>query len=195
MQNIVVRQKRGGTVQVGASKLFGSPDVAEGFEWPAVINSKNCYDLDFLCQINLSQLADLDKDGILPNSGILYFFYDFYKSNGDVDDKNSARLVYSNSKQLFTLTMVDDEGVDCALCTPKALSFSRLVNSGEKPNISIPLTTDIEQGYTALFCISSFKIQNSTLHFTDIGKLYFLIKTEKLAERDFSDVRTKIVFS
>lgn len=195
MGGIVVRQKRGGAVRLGTSKLFGSPDVPAGFEWPAIIDAANCYDLDFLCQLNCAELADYDKQKLLPHSGMLYFFYDFAKSSGDINDKNSARVVYSNDKKLDELMMVDSEGRDCALCTPKALSFSRPTSSKEKPNILIPLANDVEEGYTALFCISSFRIESGFLHFSDIGKLWFLIETEKLKQKDFSDIRTKIMLT
>lgn len=193
MGDIVVRLKRGGKAAVGESKLFGSPDVPDGFEWPAVIDDANCYDLDFLCQLNCADLAEYDRQKLLPQRGMLYFFYDFEKSSGDVEDKNSARVVYCDSQKLEELMMVDDEGRDCALCPPRALSFSRPANGKEKPNMLVPLDRVVEEGYTSLFCISSFRIESGVLHFSDVGRLWFLIDTKKLKKRDFSDVRTKIV--
>lgn len=193
MGAIVIRQKRNGAVPLGVSKLFGSPDVPNAFEWPAVIDSANCYDLDFICQINCSELALHDKRGVLPSKGMLYFFYDIAKSSGDVGDKNSARVVYTCDTQLDELMMVDGEGRDCAICPPKALSFSHAASKAEKPTMLLPLSTDVEEGYTAIFCISSFRVENAALRFTNVGRLYFLVKTESLERYDFSDVRTKIV--
>ena len=193
MAGIVIRQKRSGGVPIGASKLFGSPDVPDGFEWPAVTDSLDCFDLDFICQLNCAELALHDKQKRLPSKGMLYFFYDIAKSSGDINDKNAARVVYTSDEPLDELMMVDEDGRDCALCTPKALSFSHAASKTEKLNMLVPLSTDIEEGYTAIFGISSFKIENGSLHFTNIGKLWFLVRTESLERHDFSDVRVKIV--
>lgn len=193
MAGIVVRQKRGGGVPVGASKLFGSPDVPDSFEWPVVVDGDECFDPDFLCQLNCAELAPHDKKGLLPSKGMLYFFYDFAKSSGDLSDKAAARVVFSTDTPLDELMIVDEDGRDCAICMPKALSFSHAASKTEKLNMLIPLSTDEEEGYTVLFSISSFKIENGNMHFTDIGRLLFLVSTKSLERNDFSDVRVKIV--
>lgn len=53
---------------IGASKLFGTPTVPPDIEY---------YDGElFFCQIRLSDISELDKEGILPHSGYLYVFLD-----------------------------------------------------------------------------------------------------------------------
>ena len=42
---------------IGASKLFGNPDVPGGFEWPYIEVDGEEYDLFFIGQINLSEVA------------------------------------------------------------------------------------------------------------------------------------------
>lgn len=63
------------------SKFGGNPTVPSGFEWPR-FSAKNYDDevanrpLSFLCQIDLSDVAALDKDDLLPKKGLLLFFYE-----------------------------------------------------------------------------------------------------------------------
>jgi len=54
------------------SKLGGSPLVPKGFVWP--LSSER--ELDFLLQIDLADIRQLDPIGALPSSGVLTFFYD-----------------------------------------------------------------------------------------------------------------------
>lgn len=68
------------------SKLGGTPDLPGRFEWPAGERP-----LDFLLQLNLSDLRNLEMARLLPRGGILSFFYDlqaqpwgFQQSDGDL---------------------------------------------------------------------------------------------------------------
>ena len=64
-----------------SSKFGGMPDVWDDFMWPVATKSgyrkytKDEYDLDFVCQINCAEAAEYDINGILPKTGLLYFFY------------------------------------------------------------------------------------------------------------------------
>ncbi len=60
------------TIPVGASKVGGSPDVPEGFMWPVW----NSVPLMFIAQIRLSEAKSFDEENLLPESGLLYFFFD-----------------------------------------------------------------------------------------------------------------------
>ncbi len=73
---------------LGCSKFGGAPHLPEGFQWPWYHGEKLGYSggefvttaadcpLSFLCQINLAEAAPLDRDGLLPKSGLLSFFYE-----------------------------------------------------------------------------------------------------------------------
>jgi uncharacterized protein YwqG len=54
------------------SKLGGLPLLPTSYSWPR----SSQRDLDFLLQIDLAEIADLDPTEALPPSGILSFFYD-----------------------------------------------------------------------------------------------------------------------
>ena len=57
---------------VGESRLGGLPDLPEDANWPGTANAA----LDFLLQINLSDVSNAQPGGPLPKSGLLSFFYD-----------------------------------------------------------------------------------------------------------------------
>lgn len=83
------------------SKFGGNPTVPSGFEWPRFF-AKN-YDeeeanrpLSFLCQINLSDVSDLDKDDLLPKKGLFLFFYELESMAWGFDpaDFGCSRVYY-----------------------------------------------------------------------------------------------------
>jgi hypothetical protein len=52
---------------VGSSLLGGQPDLPPGIAWPG--------SLSFIAQINLLQTVGYDAERLLPQQGLLYFFY------------------------------------------------------------------------------------------------------------------------
>jgi len=57
---------------IGASRLGGTPDVSPGFVWPLWKGRP----LSFLAQLDLSALASYPFCSVLPQRGVLAFFYD-----------------------------------------------------------------------------------------------------------------------
>src|SRR5579863_1572177 len=57
---------------LGTTKFGGSPDLAPGLRWPERDGSL----LPFIAQINLSEVISYDTGHLLPDLGILYFFFD-----------------------------------------------------------------------------------------------------------------------
>ena len=58
-------------IPVGASKVGGLPDLPEGIEWPAWHEP-----MAFLAQVNLAEVAPHDAEQVLPDHGLLSFFYE-----------------------------------------------------------------------------------------------------------------------
>lgn len=86
---------------VGASKIGGCPHVPTGFVYPEYTGED--YDgtvktrpLSFMAQINLKDISGLDSEGLLPETGVLSFFYDVISQpwGFDPNDKGSARVYY-----------------------------------------------------------------------------------------------------
>ena len=55
---------------VDKSKIGGKPYLPKDFIWPYYQELP----LSFLAQINLEEVKSLDKDNLLPDRGMLYFF-------------------------------------------------------------------------------------------------------------------------
>jgi uncharacterized protein YwqG len=69
---IVSTATRENVLPLGTSKLGGRPDFPPNMAWPTWKNIP----LAFIAQINLAEVHALDVTGLLPVSGMLYFFYD-----------------------------------------------------------------------------------------------------------------------
>lgn len=87
---------------VGSSKLGGQPDLPADFLWPEYEGEgygDNCVKrrpLAFLAQINLKDVANFDREGLLPKTGLLSFFYEVVSMRWgfDVKDRGCARVFY-----------------------------------------------------------------------------------------------------
>ena len=94
--------KNGNTpLPAGCSKYGGRPDVADDFQWPHDTSGRP---LSLLLQIDCADLAPLDREGLLPSSGQLYFFYELSKMNRS-GQKNAVQVIYNDqpSSQLHPL--------------------------------------------------------------------------------------------
>ena len=79
-------------IQLGSSKFGGMPDLPTNLSFPKYENGY----LSFLAQINLSEAKSYDKENLLPETGILYFFYDIVNQpwGMDKEDKESFQVYY-----------------------------------------------------------------------------------------------------
>lgn len=85
----------------GKTRFWGRPDVPPDFNWP-VFEEKDCdgvvktVPLTFLAQFNCEELVPYDAEHLLPDHGLLSFFYD---TDGqpwgfDPDDAGGARVFW-----------------------------------------------------------------------------------------------------
>ena len=79
-------------VPVGHSKFGGLPDLPTHYSFP-VFQDRH---LSFLAQINLQETKPFDRDNKLPETGILYFFYDVMEQpwGMDKEDKGCFKVLY-----------------------------------------------------------------------------------------------------
>jgi hypothetical protein len=74
---IVPRAARRADAAIGASRLGGQPDLPPGTTWPTAPGGA----VDFVAQLRLEQLAELDIHHRLPPRGLLSFFH-AYRTDG-----------------------------------------------------------------------------------------------------------------
>jgi uncharacterized protein YwqG len=80
-------------IKIGNSKMGGLPDLPLNCQYPDG-------QLTFLAQINLSEIRKYDSDKLLPEKGMIYFFYDADNSPAGYDPKH---------KNGFKVLFYDDE--------------------------------------------------------------------------------------
>jgi uncharacterized protein YwqG len=92
-----IRLVRAGGVSedlVGASRLGGLPDLAADAEWP----ENDGEPLSFIAQLNLAESHVFDAEGLLPESGLLSFFYDAVSQEAwgfDPADYGAFAVIYA----------------------------------------------------------------------------------------------------
>jgi hypothetical protein len=85
-----------GKPTLGQSKVGGKPHVEKGFEWPCEEDDADM-PMQFILQLNLSEIREVDFDQKLPATGMLWFFTatdgDYAYSNGF--DETTTKVIYS----------------------------------------------------------------------------------------------------
>ncbi len=196
-----------GKLPVGCSKFLGNPDVWEGFQWPAITVDGEEYDLTFLCQINCAEAAPFDRDGILPRTGMLYFFYDLDEMPWEPSDPDAARVIYygGDMGDLREMVLVDETGAGIAFAEQRiemeCVEPGFLSGCEEThlllgvPSLDYGTWSDCIDGWQMLLQIDSFETEDAMVNFTDEGVLCFFAEPEKVKNRDFSDVRIQQIYS
>ena len=107
--------------ELGATRFGGQPDVPSDFIWPTYEGKG--YDnvvkkrpLSFLAQFNCEKLAKYDKENLLPNHGVLSFFYETISQcwGFDPQDKGCARVYwFEDISSLASAAFPKDLTEDC----------------------------------------------------------------------------------
>lgn len=123
-----------------ASKIGGRPSVPLDFEWPTYTgviygdekSEMKTRPLSFLAQINLKEVSNLDENHLLPDDGILSFFYDLETMTWgfDPDDKGSARVFYFSEGTSMQAAEIPEELDDEFVIPELAVEFD--------PHVSLP---------------------------------------------------------
>lgn len=179
-------------LSAGSSKLFGNPGVWDGFEWPYIEENGEKYDLTFMCQIDCAKAEGFDESGLLPKTGILYFFYDL-DTMPEMSNSRSARVLWYNGElsALHEMILTDENGNSLAF-SEQRIDFE-VADADEK---SSPLllgdmtqSCDFIKDYLPLLRIGSFETEDAEICFNGNGSLCFYIEKEKLVACDFSEVK------
>lgn len=99
--SIALKIQENGGYELGATRFGGQPDVPDGFLWP--VYKGESYDhvvkerpLSFLAQFNCADLVKYDTEHLLPDHGLLSFFYELDTMcwGFDPKDKGCARVYW-----------------------------------------------------------------------------------------------------
>mgnify|MGYP001012211850 CR=1 FL=1 len=100
-------------IPVGKSRIGGLPDLPGNVEWFTDDTGKP---LSFIAQFNMSDLQPYDKSGMLPASGILYFFYTSMQEawGDDIHDRDMFRVYYYDGPEKDLDRRAPPSGMDAA---------------------------------------------------------------------------------
>ncbi len=190
----------------GQSKWWGQPDMPEDMEYPEVTvvdadGEEYEEPLTFVCQIRCEDLVRYDREELLPDSGMLYFFAALDYFFGDFDAPLSPgmglwqekyyKVLYASSiEDLHTHKIVYEDGRPYGL-PAEAITFSCC----EQADYGIrmlgrPYLDEVYEEMPDM--ISLLQIDEDDrwrLVFYDCGMLNFLIKPRDLRERRWDKVR------
>lgn len=109
------------TDDVGTTRLGGLPDLPSATEWP----SDDGEPLSFIAQVDLAAVHDLDTEGLLPDSGMLSFFYAAEAQSAwgfDPADHGAFAVLYSPAHVALVRREAPPSLVADAVFEPVALS-------------------------------------------------------------------------
>lgn len=143
-------------LSLGSTKFGGSPDLPQGTRWPEYNGSA----LPFVAQINLPEVTPYDPSHLLPDTGMLAFFFDqeaFFESR-PVDQATPWQVCYtpgplSDLRRLPMPENIPQQGryrpsvVTCSIemTLPDYSQYDS--TSVERLGLSGPLTDEEEQAY------------------------------------------------
>jgi len=117
------------------SKIGGKPYLPKDFVWPYYQELP----LSFLSQINLEEVKSLDKDNLLPDKGMLYFFYELETQEWGFkpENKGCSKVFYYEDISNFELIDFPEDIEDYNIVPEFKVNF--------KSNISYPSYENFEK--------------------------------------------------
>ena len=147
----------------GASKLGGVPDLPPGTTWPELKGEPQ----SFIAQIRLDDVRQYDSEKVLPQSGMLWFFYDAQQETYGADpaDRGGWQVLFKDGD----LTNLQKTSFPAKLpatskfnaCSP---SFASEITFSQQPSLEIPnldWTDEDQKKYESV--LSSFASQTGRI--------------------------------
>src|SRR5260370_7832109 len=113
-------------LELGVSKIGGMPDLPEGTVWP----EWGGMPLAFIAQIRVTDIAPFDREGALPHTGMLYFFYQeseesiLFRPEKQGDPTPWRALYYDGNPSQLWRTPAPSSLPSISLFRPCAVEFS-----------------------------------------------------------------------
>ena len=188
------------------SHWWGFPDLPENVDFPVYPDRFESDEEDgedlltFICQINLKDIAQYDKENQLPHKGFLYFFASLDYFLGDFDapgeplgfwPDGSYKVIYTpETNELFTHKVCWEGGEDA--CLPaEAISFETVGDcEDDQKLLGLPFYEEVRE--EAPQYISLLQLDENDrwgVRFYDCGMLNFLISKDDLRELRFDKVK------
>ncbi len=191
---------------VGKSHWWGEPDLPEDMPYPCTqtVEGGEIYDnpLTFVCQIKCSDIADLDKGGLLPHKGFLYFFapLDYFLGEEDSPLTYHDKPVVLYSEQEDDLEPYEiywEESGESIFKEAEAIDFSEIQDRSGEGILLLgkPYQDEIRDAHPD--CISLLQIDENDdwgLRFYDCGMYYFLLSEDDIKNGRWNRVEGDLFF-
>jgi len=132
-------------ISVGASKIGGLPDLSPGISWPQWHDVPQ----SFIAQISLADAREYDADRVLPQSGMLWFFYDAQQETYGADpaDRGGWSVLFSENSDRLKRSSAPSGLPPESQFHACSLSFSSEITLSAHPELDIAHFdwTDAEQ--------------------------------------------------
>lgn len=191
----------------GKSHWWGAPDLPSNTPYPYVTigeGTDDPYDepLTFLCQICCNDIAPFDPHGLLPHTGMLWFFapLDYFLGNLDapLDHHTPPVVLYSPCTTGLSPYDIHWEGTDESIFRPaEAIVFSHAdAESGDGIlMLGKPYQQEIYEQHPHDVCLMQIDEDDRWgLRFYDCGMFYIFINPDSLRHIDFSNVQGDLFY-
>ena len=158
-------------MNVGASKLGGIPDLPPGLAWPELKGAPQ----SFIAQIRLDDVRQLDIEKVLPQSGMLWFFYDAEQQTfgADPTDRGGWQVLFQD----VDLTKLQRTPVPAKLPAASQfqacfLGFASELTLSQQPQLEIlnlDWTDEDQKKYETVLATLSSQADRATPHHRLLG--------------------------
>jgi uncharacterized protein YwqG len=140
------------TLPLGASKIGGTPDLPPDVTWPQWKNLPQ----SFIAQIRLDDVPVADEEKLLPQHGMLWFFYDSQQETygANAADRGGWRVLFNENIANLQRTPAPDTLAPTSRFGACSLRFSREITLSQQPELDIPnfdWTTNEQQKYEQVY--------------------------------------------
>ena len=137
--NVVTEPANEDVIPTGKSKIGGQPDLSSLTDWPITEAGKS---LSFIAQLNMAEVSPYDNSGLLPDHGLISFFYCADQGAWGFDPKDKQRF-----KILFTENLNDLQKTTFPIDLEEHSIYNSNILKMEStlslPNTEIDLLTDL----------------------------------------------------
>ncbi len=152
-------------ISIGASRIGGVPDLPPGFTWPDWKGVPQ----SFIAQINLDDERQYDPNGALPQSGMLWFFYDAQQETYGADpaDLGGWRVIFSDNYSGLQRTAAPANLPAESQFKVCSISFASEITLSQQPKLEIPdfdWTDDEVHKYETLLSMFPNPDDHAALH-------------------------------
>jgi len=150
---------------IGASRIGGIPDLPPGITWPAWKGLPQ----SFIAQINLDDVHRYVTTRVLPQSGMLWFFYDAQQETYGADpaDRGGWYVIFSDDHSGLQRTVAPATLPAASQFKARSTSFASEITLSQQPELEIPnfdWTDDEQQKYETLLSTFPNPADHAALH-------------------------------